>query len=178
MWSRKVSKHVFDSPIAALISAAIATGSPAVPARAATPPIVTPAVAQAAAKANPPKKVFKSKYGYKTFIANHGGQAEIDEETGGLTEQTKVTQYLGKPLYSIHNEAGGKPILDLKPGDLVKIGNQEYVAVDFRDLDFPIKADQLKGMAGSAILQTCHFCTTIPCAPKTARFVGITKLNP
>jgi hypothetical protein len=172
-----LDKHVFDSPIAALISAAIATGSPVIPVRTATPPVVAPAVAKADAKAQPSKKVFKSRYGYKTFIANHGGQAEIDLNTGGLTEQTKVTQYLGKPLYSIHNEAGGKPILNLKNGDLVKIGNQEYVAVDYRDLDFPIKADQLTGMAGTAILQTCHLCTTKPCIPKTARFVGITKLE-
>ncbi|MDR2704092.1 MAG: hypothetical protein LBB58_07110 [Cellulomonadaceae bacterium] len=103
-----------------------------------------------------------SKYAYKTHLANAGGQAAIDECTGGLTNMTAVTEYLSavegasKAYYPIHNECGGRPILSLKVGEKVLIENiGKFEVVATRNITRGEKATVLAGMPGSVLIQTC-----------------------
>jgi len=112
-------------------------------------------------------KKFQSKYGFKTYRANAGGQEAIDACTGGLTNMTAVSEYLtlveGKPkrYYPIHNHCGGRPILELKLGDLVLIENAgKYRVVGDRDVTIGSKASVLLDMPGDTIIQTCYDSTS------------------
>jgi hypothetical protein len=93
---------------------------------------------------------------YVTYIANTGDQHTVDECAGGLTYFTEIAEFLGKPYYPIHNECGGRPILKLKPGDLVsihQIGVYEVIAT--LDVFRGDTAFELLELPGEVFLQTC-----------------------
>ena len=99
---------------------------------------------------------------FTTRVANIGGQNEIDECTGGLTEMETVSEYLGRPYYPIHYECGGAQILNLKEGEQVHIDDVgDYLVLTTTDINRGDTAAALKDFPGEAILQTCH-----PTGPK------------
>jgi hypothetical protein len=109
---------------------------------------------------------------YFTYVANVGDQQTINECTGGLTFYTEISDFVGKPYYPIHNECGGKPILQLKLGDLVSI--HQVGVFEVISLDDVVRGDtaiELLTMKGDAYLQTC-FDTG-----DGMRVVGLGKLN-
>jgi len=128
---------------------------------------VVAASPMATAKAAKPAKAAKaaepaSKYAYKTYVANSGDQHQVDACTGGVTNMTAVTDYLtrvegtSKLYLPIHNECGGRPILDLEVGEKVLIdGVGKYEVVALRNITRGAKASALAGLPGSILLQTC-----------------------
>jgi len=121
------------------------------------------AVPWAAGVFNPVSAAAESTYALETYIANTGGQEQVNECAGGLTNLTAVSDYLtrveGSPKINlpIHNECGGRPILELQDGDLVLIENLgEFVVVADRTVERGGDADDLLGLPGTVLLQTCH----------------------
>lgn len=78
-------------------------------------------VAPVHAPIEPTASTIKSAYDFSTYIANVGGQDQIDACTGGLTKMVDVSKYMGRDYYPIHNECGGSPILNLVDGNTVHI---------------------------------------------------------
>lgn len=104
-----------------------------------------------------------TEYALETYIANVGGQEQLNACTGGLTNMAAVSNYLtkveGTPKLNlpIHNECGGQPILGLEEGDKVLIdGLGEFEVVAERTVLRGGTAKDLIGLPGSVLLQTCH----------------------
>ena len=105
---------------------------------------------------------------FSTYVANVGGQIQIDACTGGLTDVTAVDQVIGKPYYAMHYQCGGAPILSLNIGDRLSVNGTAYVVVDTRVVNDGDSTDAIVGVQGSAYLQTCYEDGT-----QTMRVVGI-----
>ena len=101
-------------------------------------------------------------------VTNSGGQRAIDACTGGLTRWTYKVN--GKPYYAIHRHCGGKPILSLKKGQVIKISGKKYKVVSSRNIKKGARASVLRGLPGSRYLQTCYYRS------KWMRVVGVKRL--
>jgi len=108
------------------------------------------------------KTAANSKFAFKTFVGNVGGQDAVDACTGGLTKMPEVGNYLtqidgkSKTYLPIHNECGGRPILTLEEGQKVMIdGMGKYQVVATRDIVRGDKASALAGLPGTVLIQTC-----------------------
>lgn len=101
------------------------------------------------------KKKKHYKIVWRTHVSNHGGQRAVDRCRGGLTRWH--TKLYGKTYYPIHNYCGGSKILHLKKGQVIKIGKKKYKVVSIRKVRRGAKASAIRGMKGSALLQTCYW---------------------
>jgi hypothetical protein len=99
-----------------------------------------------------------TEFGFSAFVANSGGQDAVDACTGGLTNYTPVTDYLGIPDFVMHNHCGGAPILSLSPGQTVKIDDTVYTVTATMDVQQHDGADVITDFAqgSDALLQTCY----------------------
>jgi len=119
-------------------------------------------------------KVKVSPIRYEITVKNSGGQEAIDACLGGLTEMPQVSDYLtqvegsSKKYYPIHNECGGRPILDLVNDDIVSVNGVLYKVVDAKVVKRGDKASQLLGIKGTVLLQTCFDAPS-----KKMRVVGL-----
>ena len=116
-----------------------------------------------------------SKYKYTRYhrvkwsvrVVNRGGQRAINACRGGLTRWGTV---YGKRYYAVHNYCGGAPILHLKKGNVIKISGKKYVVVSTRVVRKGATIRAVRGMKGSALLQTCYFHS------RYMRVVGVKRL--
>jgi sRNA-binding protein len=113
-----------------------------------------PAAAQAPAA--PAAAAPASPFAWTSYVSNSGDQSAVDACTGGLTNFTAVTNYVGKPYLAQHNHCGGAPILSLQNGQQVTIDGVTYTVIDSLDVLKTDRADVLLNVAGSVLVQTCY----------------------
>jgi hypothetical protein len=98
-----------------------------------------------------------SGYAFSSYVANVDGQSAVDACTGGLTYSKEISAIIGKAYYPIHVSCNGSPILGLKKGDKVHIGDVgDFKVVDSRDVKQGDTTAAIRTLKGSAVLQTCY----------------------
>ncbi|MDR2703363.1 MAG: hypothetical protein LBB58_03360 [Cellulomonadaceae bacterium] len=92
-----------------------------------------------------------------TTTDHESGQDSINACRGGLTHMKNVTNTLGQMYLPIENLCGGLPILMLQVGYLVLIeGLGTFRVVDSRDVNKGGTTQEVRGLKGTHILQTCY----------------------
>ncbi|NLC97717.1 MAG: hypothetical protein GX678_01380 [Actinomycetales bacterium] len=103
-------------------------------------------------------KVSGQKYPRVT-LGPQGNKAALDRCDGSFIEMGAYHLEGLQPVYAAHNACKGEAILPLRVGDLVEVTDRGlYEIVDQRDLKKTWSTtDQLLGMQGDFILQTCYY---------------------
>jgi len=116
---------------------------------------------------------------FVTYWANEGGQAKIDECTGGFTNYLPSSKVMdGKLFLLAHVNCGGAPVLDLWVGDYVIVDDIAYVVIDKIDmlLEVGALADEPLEPSADAYMQTCWPFKN-PDGTQSMRVVSLKKLT-
>jgi hypothetical protein len=137
-------------------------------------PSLAPTAPTDVVQASPPAPV--SVPAYTVTVANTGGAAELDRCEDGFTHLVgfETTEAI-KPqrvLARHNNYCGGDFVLYMEIGDVVELtGEGLYRVVDARDTPRIITPEDITGMKGSVLLQTCYNSKMM------MRFVSLERLS-
>lgn len=102
-------------------------------------------------------------------LSGRGGMAELDGCDGSFVRIRSYEAIEVQPVHAAHNNCHGEVILPLEVGDQLEVaGRGLWEVTEIRDLSKTWSAaDELLGMKGKLILQTCYW------GEPTMKFIAI-----
>ena len=96
---------------------------------------------------------------FSIWVANIGGDAELDTCTGGFTHLVGFTTTNSVPqtMLASHNFCGGDVVLAMFLGDVVSVDGDLFSVVEVRDVPKELTPADIQGFAGTVLLQTCYY---------------------
>lgn len=105
-------------------------------------------------------------------LGGAGGQAELDACDAKWVEQTTYRVDDLQPVYAAHNYCGGDIALDWDTGDLVDVaGRGLHRVTDVKAIPSTARADDLIGLKGELLLQTCFW------GSERTRIVALSRMS-
>lgn len=107
-------------------------------------------------------------------LSGPGGMRQVDACDGSFVEMSSYELPGLQQVFAAHNNCKGDVILPWKTGQKVRVaGHGMWVVSDTRDLNKTwSRTDELLGMTGDIILQTCYWGRDV------MKFVALTPLEP
>lgn len=92
-------------------------------------------------------------------LGGEGGMVELDRCDGTFTEMISYRIDGVPPLYAAHNNCGGDVILGWELGQRITVAGSDtvYEVVEERHTPKWSNVDELVGMAGELVVQTCFY---------------------
>ena len=107
-------------------------------------------------------------------LGGEGGMVELDHCDGTFTEMVSYRVDGVLPLYAAHNNCGGDVILGWDLGQRVRVDGSDivYEVVEERHTPKWSNVDQLVGMSGEFMVQTCFY------GQNRMRFLALAPVDP